>query len=105
MVAREILRLKQGVTLALDLLVTDDLGSAVNLSTATANVVVCDALGNAVATLPMTPAVGGLGWATVTGSTAAWPVGRLMAEVQVTIGGTVEISDTFSIVVERPVSQ
>lgn len=101
---RDILRIKQGAWLALDLFVTDDLGSGVDLTGATVDVVVCDPLGNAVAMLALTPSPE-QGWGTIASSTAGWPLGRLNAEVWVTVGGSTEISDTFSIRIERPVSQ
>jgi hypothetical protein len=98
------LKLKQGVTLALDLFVTDDLGNAVNLAAATAQLVIYDLLGDQYAAL--TPALTGgqQGWATVTAATGTWPVGALAAELQLTANGVVQISDTFHIIIQRPVA-
>lgn len=103
MVSSPILRLKQGAQLALDLRITDDLGNSVDLTGATVTVVLADALGNLVATLPMTAAAE-QGWGTISSATSTWPIGALSGECHVVVNGTTEISDTFSIVIERPVS-
>lgn len=104
MVAAPILRLKQGTTLALDVFLSDDLGGAIALGALTANVVVCDALGTLVATLPVAPSAE-TGWGTISSATAAWPIGTVNAELQVVNGTLTTISDTFQIIVERAVSQ
>ena len=104
MALQPLLALKQGVTLALDVLVTDDLSNPVDLSGSTVQIVCADPFGNPVATLPVTPGAE-QGWGTVTAPTGTWPVGVLMAEVWVLTGATTAISDTFQMVVERPVTQ
>ena len=98
-----LLHLKQGATLSLDLLITDDLGNPVTLTAATVSLLVCDAYGNAVATLAISPSAS-TGWATVTADTTLWPLGRLAAEVHVVASGATTISDTFFITIDRPVS-
>ena len=98
-----LLRLKQGASLALDLLLTDDLGSPIALAPGMVSVLVADPYGNAVATL--TPALAASqGWATLGADTTLWPLGRLAAEVHVTASGLTSISETFAITVERPVA-
>ena len=98
-----LLRLKQGASLALDLLLTDDLGSPIALAAGMVSVAVADPYGNPVATL--TPVLAAQqGWATLAADTALWPLGRLAAEVHVTAAGQTAISDSFTITIERPVT-
>ncbi len=98
------IRLKQGATLALDLCVTDDLGGAVDLSGATLALEIFDLLGNSIAVLTPVLTGGQTGWATVSAATDAWPIGGLASELRVSAGGVVQISDTFRIVIGRPVT-
>ena len=104
MALQPLLALKQGVSLSLDVLVTDDLSDPVNLSGSTVQIVIADPFGNPVATVPVTPSAQ-MGWGTAVASTPAWPVGILMAEVWVVTGTNTMISDTFQIAIERPVTQ
>ncbi len=97
-------RLKQGATLALDHLFTDDNGAPIDLTQATSVVLlVCDAFGNQVASIAVAPTAE-IGWGTVTADTTAWPYGALPCQYSVVAGGITEISDTFSIVIERGVN-
>ena len=99
-----LLRLKQGATLSLDLFFTDDNGAAIDLTQATwLSLLICDPYGATVAMPAVTPGTQ-TGWATVLASTAGWPYGALPAQAQVTAGGVTQLSDTFSIVIERGVS-
>jgi len=95
--------LKQGATLALDLLFTDDNGNPISLSGATVSLLVCDPYGNQVATPAFTPG-SETGWGTVTADTTGWPYGGLPTQVQVVAGGMTQISDTFEITIQRGVA-
>jgi hypothetical protein len=97
------LRLKQGATLLLDLLITDDLDQPIDLSAAAVAIQVSDLLGNSMARLPVTPGAQ-QGWGTVAAATTGWPVGILNAEVQLSAAGLTQISDTFTLTIERPVA-
>lgn len=97
------LRLKQGASLALDMRITDDLNSPVNLSAATVTAVVADPFGDQVATPTVTPAAEA-GWFTISASTAGWPIGTLPVQITVAQGGVTEISEAFSITIEAPVA-
>jgi hypothetical protein len=99
-----VIRLKQGATLSLDLLFTDDNGAPIDLTQASAvSLLVCDAFGNQVATPAITPG-SETGWATAIADTTAWPYGALPSQAQVTAAGVTQISDTFAIVIERGVA-
>ncbi len=99
-----ILRLKQGATLALDLLFEDDNGAPIDLTQATAiTMLICDPYGATVATPTVLPGAE-MGWATVQADTTAWPYGALAGQAQVTAGGVTQISDTFRIILERGVT-
>jgi hypothetical protein len=99
-----VVRLKQGATLALDLLFTDDSGNPINLATATSvGVLICDAFGNVVAT-PAVTLSAELGWGTVTADTTGWPYGGLPCQTEVVAAGITTISDTFYIFLDRGVN-
>lgn len=99
-----VISLKQGATLALDLFFTDDNGAAIDLTQASAvTLSVYDPYGNPVATPTIVPGAEP-GWATTTAATGAWPVGMLACEVAVTAAGVTQISDTFTISIQRSAS-
>ena len=98
-----LLRLVEGATLALDVLVTDDLGSPVAWSAGQLTATIADLLGNVVASPVVTPAAT-QGWGTITTATVGWPIGRLAAQLTLTAQGEIFLSDAFFLTMERPVA-
>ena len=98
-----LLRLTEGATLALDLFVADDLGQAVNWSAGELTMTVADLFGDLVASPTVTPSAEP-GWGTIVASTTGWPLGRLAAQLVLTVAGVVTISEAFPITIKGAVA-
>lgn len=98
--------IKQGAPLLLALQFSNDDGSPANLTGYTVTSQVRDAMGNLVATLPMTVAAPSTGQYSITvPNTTAWPIAVLRCDIKATSGGQSTYSDTFTIRVGQAVTQ
>lgn len=98
-----LLRLKQGATLSLDVLITDDNGQPVAWAAGQVTAQICDLYGSLVAN-PTVNIAANQGWGTIVADTSTWPVGRLAGQLTLDADGVISISDSFPLTIERPVS-
>lgn len=101
------LRIKQGATFLLTLKIVDVNGTPVNTSACTMVSQLRTSLGAVVATLGITP-TGTPGQAVILAhseDTATWPPGILQGDISIVTGGATTLSDSFTLVIEKAVTQ
>ncbi len=99
------LRIKQGATFLLTIVVTDALGAPLNLGAATLASTLRTSTGVVVEQLAITP-TGTPGQASVLATdTSTWPVGILSGDISITGSGLVSISQSFTVYVEKAMTQ
>ncbi len=94
---------KQGQTLRLGLAFQTDAGVPMDISTGVLSAQVRDAMGRLVADLDV-QAGGTVGLAAISAMTGGWPIGRLVADVRLSLQGEVDFSTTFVVSVARSVT-
>ena len=100
------IRLKQGASLTLQIAFQNADLSMLDLSPFTLRAQVRDLSGNLVAVLPIVSAAPTTGVATVSvASTALWPIGTLRSDILLLTGDYAAATETFGIIIERPVTQ
>ena len=97
-------RIKRGDSFLAQIMLVDDSGVPIDLSTVTLTTQVRQSTDDLVATLALTPAAAtGVATIRVT-DTSLWPAGLLRADIKVSIGGLIVHSDTIGIRVNRQVT-
>jgi hypothetical protein len=97
------LHVKQGATLQLLMALTNDDGTAFDLTSVAATAQVRDLSNNLIATLTVAP-TGTAGQLSVTQATDAWVPGRYLSDFKFVQGSIVLKSQTYSLIVDPPVT-
>lgn len=93
---------KRGETFNLAWTLTDEAGNPVDVTGATATSAIASADGTFVA--PITATISPPNQVALTSNTTAWPIGTFDCDVRILLAGTVFLTDTTVVTVEKPVT-